>query len=204
MTEYVDLFARRNRGWPWPEDSLGLDPVYGSDGWCRTCGVPRHEQNGNLILQRRGLTASGAWAPNWQFDAICIDAAVQAELATVDNLEFRPIRWPRDERADAYQIIAPTVGDRWFDAELLRERVEARHGGAGKACPECGVWKWLPILWDRLPPMTAALGDLPVAASPEYFGDGLVAFRQMLVRRDVACVLVASSPRDFKLAPVRL
>lgn len=34
MTEYVELHLERNRGWPWPEDSWGLTPTFGEDGWC--------------------------------------------------------------------------------------------------------------------------------------------------------------------------
>lgn len=35
MNDYVEIVLRRNRGWPWPEDSWGLSPMYGEDGWCR-------------------------------------------------------------------------------------------------------------------------------------------------------------------------
>lgn len=32
MNEYVELYLKRNRGWPWPEDSWGLTPMFGEDG----------------------------------------------------------------------------------------------------------------------------------------------------------------------------
>ncbi|MEU0091068.1 hypothetical protein [Kribbella sp. NPDC006257] len=46
------------------------------------------------------------------------------------------------------------------------------------------------------------LGDTDIAASPEWFGDGWKAFREVLVRRELAELLVAESPRDFKIQEV--
>ena len=43
------------------------------------------------------------------------------------------------------------------------------------------------------------LDAVDVAASPEWFGDGLKAFRLLLFRRELADVLVAASPRDFEI-----
>jgi hypothetical protein len=54
------LSLKRNRGWPWPENSYGLTPLFGEDGWCRSCGVPRHPQTGSLILQRKSFKVRGA------------------------------------------------------------------------------------------------------------------------------------------------
>ena len=76
MDDFVELCAKRNRGWPWPEDSYGLTPMFGKGGWCRSCGTPLHAQSGSLVLQRRGLTVSGAWVPNWQFDVICMEQSL--------------------------------------------------------------------------------------------------------------------------------
>lgn len=36
-------------------------------------------------------------------------------------------------------------------------------------------------------------------ANPEWFGNGWKAFRQVLVRRELAELLAAASPRDFKV-----
>src|SRR5260370_5519256 len=52
--DFVHLSLRRNRGWPWPEDSWGLDSMYGETGWCHSCGTPLHEQSGSLTLQAGG------------------------------------------------------------------------------------------------------------------------------------------------------
>jgi hypothetical protein len=46
------------------------------------------------------------------------------------------------------------------------------------------------------------LGDVAVAASPEWFGDRGNAFRQVLVLRDLAEMIVAASPRDFGIENV--
>ena len=82
MSEYAELYFKRNRGWPWPEDSWGLTPMFGEYGWCRSCGVPTHPQTGPLVLQRKGMKVDGGWVPNWQFDAICLERSVAAEASS--------------------------------------------------------------------------------------------------------------------------
>jgi hypothetical protein len=46
------------------------------------------------------------------------------------------------------------------------------------------------------------LQELDVAASPEWFGDGWNAFRQILVRRELPELVVETSPRDFRIHEV--
>ena len=100
---------------------------------------------------------------------------------------------------EAYQIVVPTIGESWFDPEAVRERAIAAHGRDGARCPACGVWRWLPLVPGYLPPLNVRppLGDVAVAASPEWFGAGCQAFRQVLVRRDLAELIASASPRDF-------
>jgi hypothetical protein len=208
---FVELFTKRHRGWPWPEDSWGMDPMFGDDGWCRSCGTPRRSQSGSLVLQRKGMGhCQGAWVPNWQFDAICLEQDLADQVASRFDVELRPVAWPRSPPGQASQIVAPCVGDRWFDPDELRERTTAQHGTAGARCPECGVWRWMPLLFGdlprfgRLPPLRVepGLGDVDVAASPEWFGDGWNSFRQILLRRELAEMLVAASPKDFAIHEV--
>jgi hypothetical protein len=56
-----------------------------------------------------------------------------------------------------------------------------------------------------LPPLldVTDLADVDVAASPEWFGAGAKAFRQVLVRRELAQLIVDASPRDYRLQDVR-
>jgi hypothetical protein len=207
--EFVELSPKRNRGWPWPEDSFGLTPMYGADGWCRSCGVPQRSQCGSLVLQRKSFKVHGAWMPNWQFDVICLDAALADEIAGKFRVDLMDVKWHASFPGQARQIIAPTVGRDWFDADQLRGRVLAEHGRSGAACAACGMWRWLPLAFEPLPPLTKEslppLRDAPefeefdVIASPEWFGDGWVAFRQILVRRELASMIVAASPRDFRI-----
>jgi len=204
MTEYVELYWKRNRGWPWPEDSWGLTPMFGEDGWCRSCGVPKHSQSGSLVLQRNGLKVEGAWVPNWRFDVICVEQRVAVEVAARFDIQTREVGWHPTSADEATQIVVPTVGAAWFDPEELRESAIARHGVDGATCPECGVWRWMPLTFGFLPPLRIAhsLGDVAIAGSPEWFGDGKRAFRQILVRRELAELIAAASPRDFKVQDV--
>jgi hypothetical protein len=203
VSQYVALHLKRNRGWPWPEDSWGLSPMYGEDGWCTSCGVPSRRQSGDLVLQRKGLDGAGAWVPNWQFDAICLSQPLAETVRTGFDVELRRVDWRGHAGRPIFQIVVPSIGTEWFDAAELRSAAVLVHGVDGVRCGACGVWRWMPLASDTLPPrkidLDAATG-VGVAASPEWFGDGMLAFRELRVRRDLAELLVEVSPRDFSLA----
>lgn len=204
--EFVDLSWKRNRGWPWPEDSWGLGPMFGDDGWCHVCGTPLRAQCGPLTLSRRGLTPlTGGWVPNWHFDAICLEGSVAKEVTSRGfSVDLREVAWQGRSPGEASQIVAPTTGQAWFDPEELSERTEDRHGVAGATCPACGIWRWMPMTFGLLPPIAPeVLTAAPdVIASPEWFGDGCQSFRQILVRRELAELIATASPRDFKVEQV--
>lgn len=198
--DFVWLRLKRNRGWPWPNESWGLDPMFGDDGWCKACGIPLREQCGSLVLRRGGFAqVSGAWVPNWRFDVICVEASLAARIDERFSVPMRDVAWKGKAPGVARQIVAPTIGRIWFDADELRTRTIARHGVAGAECPECGIWRWMPLSFEALPPITALseLGDADVAASPEWFGDGQRAYRQVILRRALGALIASASPKDF-------
>jgi hypothetical protein len=204
VSDFVQLYWKRNRGWPWPEDSWGLTPMFGADGWCHSCGVPKHPQTGSIVLQRRGMKVEGGWVPNWQFDVICLERTLAEEVSSRFNLHLLKVDWHPSSPGEALQVVVPSIGDFWFDPDELREKAIERHRVAGATCPECGVWRWMPLAFGFLPPfrITPSLGDIDIAASPEWFGDGWKAFRQILVRRGLAELIAAASPQDFKVQPI--
>jgi hypothetical protein len=168
--------------------------MFGDDGWCRGCGIPFHDQTGTMVLGRSGLKVEGAWVPNWRFDTVCVEARVAADVAKRFRVMFRPVAWRGSPPGEASQLVIPTFGSCWFSPEELERRLVDRHGSSGASCSVCGRWRWL------LLPMT----DLPVptdaVASPEWFGDGCQSSRSILFRRELAELLVASSPKDFKIS----
>lgn len=207
---FVSLSAKRNRGWPWPEDSWGLDPIYGPDGWCRSCGTPNRTQIGSLVLQRRGMkTEVPAWSPNWRFDAYCFSPGIANELAARFALEFRPIRWRSPQSHEAMQLVLPEPQISFFDQAQLTSRLEKQHGKAGAACDTCGIWRWFPLGFEPVPPMyTEALPPVrhevrllndPIAVSREWFGDGCRSLREVLFAAEIAEIVVTASPRDFEI-----
>lgn len=199
MSEYVELVPRRNRGWPWPEDSWGLTPMYGEDGWCRSCGLPKHPQTGSIVLQSRGLTATGVWVPNWQFDVYCLAETIAAEAVSRFNIRLRPVATPQRSEAGARQIVIDPSALHWFDEADLRRIITEIHGRALEICPACGTTRWLPVGMDSLPRPDRSVfaGDPLVLASREWFGAGKQSFRQILWRRDLADFLMSRSPRDL-------
>jgi hypothetical protein len=206
---WVELSAKRHRGWPWPERSYGLQPMYGDDGWCTACCVPRHPQCGPLTMQKPGLKAMPrAWTPNWQFDVICLEASLADSLAARFRLRFRDVQWRGSPPAEARQLLVDPVGVRWFDSKQLSARLVARHGTAGAACGTCGAWRWMPLGFLAVPPLGTEVlpavaddgfDDYDAVASPEWFGDGCTSFRQILLRRELAEIIAAAAPREFQI-----
>ncbi|MBB5789407.1 hypothetical protein [Jiangella mangrovi] len=205
MGDLVTLYYRRNRGWPTPEDSYGLTPMYGADGWCRGCGVSLREQTGSIVLRSKGLTgAQGAWIPYWRTNVLCMQRSLGEDLAGRFGLRLRPVVWPRQAPGEAVQVLMPVVGERWFDPDELRRRTHLRHGRDGVACPTCGTWRWLPLRLVEQPPVHVGpeLAAAPIAASPEWFGDGWSSFHKLLMVRELAELIQRASPRDFTVEEV--
>lgn len=211
VRDFVELASERNRGWPWPEDSSGLAPMFGEGGWCQACGTPLREQSGPLMLQRRHLTCAGAWVPYWQYDLICLERSLAEQVAARFDVQLREVGWPKTPAGEAMQIIIPTVGEAWFDPTELEQRTIEAHGTPGARCDSCGLWRWMPLGFYPVPPMQSvvlpplqvtpdtALDNVHIAASPERFGDGFNTFRQILVRRELAELIATASPRDFTI-----
>lgn len=199
--EWAYLFLKRNRGWPSPEDSWGLTPMFGEDGWCRSCGTPLREQCGALQLRRAGLAKpEGAWTPNWRFDVLCVGEELASELGRF-SVNARPVSWVGRADPPAWQVVLPVVGSRWFDPARLTELAVARHGVAGETCPSCGTWRWMPVPTSELPSLgrDAGLGEVGAASSPEWFGAGHQSYRKIILRRELAEFLAGASPKDFKV-----
>lgn len=176
--------------------------MFGEDGWCRSCGTPLRRQCGPLTLKRQGLLSlAGAFVPNWRFDAICLEASLASHALDKFSLDLREVAWKGTPPGKAMQIIVPSVGSSWYDSEKLFAATSAKHGSSGSRCPGCGIWRWLPLSYDELPPVTGSteLQGADICASPEWFGVGWKSFRQILVRRELAQLIVCRSPKDFRI-----
>jgi hypothetical protein len=180
--------------------------MYGEDGWCRSCGVPKGPQVGSLVLRSKGFkTSAGAWVPNWRYDAVCLGSDLSDEVAErFPSVSLMPVEWRNGQLGRATQILPTLGGEPWFDAEELRKRLVAVHGSAGAECGSCGVWRWYPLVWGQharaLPPLRARIPDeVEVAASPEWFGDGCLAFRALVFRRPLAETIAQASPRNVEV-----
>lgn len=196
--DYVGLTSRFTSGWPWPEPSWGLDPMYGAEGWCHGCGVPQVPQIAGLVLQASKFPSSSFWMPNWQFDALCVRREMARQIIETFALRTLPVTQPRSAETGVVQLIPEVENHPWFDREALADRVRARHGGLGAECPACGVWRWLPIPTAELP-SAAVASDAAFVASPEWFGDGYASFRELRFSRPLAEALVDLNPRVWRI-----
>lgn len=145
--------------------------------------------------------------PNWQFDVYCLQRSLADQiLASGFQLPLLRVEWHGRVPGEAMQIVAPTVGVAWFSPIELGSRVTAKHGSPGARCDECGVYRWYPLRSEEMPPyrFSPMDDDVHVAASPEWFGDGMKAFRQVIFRRELAEMIIATNPRDFLIRELSL
>lgn len=210
MTEWVALAPRFTPGWPWPEDSYGLGPMYGDQGWCRECGTPLTEQTGALVIQGSKFPTAEVWMPNWLYDVVCVSARVAVDITARFNVDLSDVLKPRGGPTGVMQVLPAQTVSPWHRHEELARAVQARHREhdgerTGSSCGRCGRWKWLPVSEDEAPIAANALVSTSDAiASPEAFGDGLKSFRHLLFRRALGEALVAASPRNWNLIEVEI
>lgn len=174
--------------------------MFGADGWCKSCGMPLAEQYGPLTLQRKGLSKlPSAWVPNWRFDAICLGESLANEVTASFRVKYWPIAWHGFSPGSSVQLVIPSTDEPWFDSHELSQVLIAVHGTAGAKCSDCGKWRWMPLASEALPtPIRHPSWDeFDIVASPEWFGDGWKSFRQIMVRRELAELIVAAGPKDF-------
>ena len=204
ISDFVDLAPKRNRGWPWPEDSFGLTPMFGEDGWCHSCGVPRHEQTGSLILQKKQFKTTGrAWMPSWQFDVVCAEREFAERLSAPHRVQWRDVERPGEPPVAESSELAGAAGGRAVDSTLLDTRARASpnaHGRAGAAVPRVrragdgsplgfttGPRPITEFALDRRGSVDAggssALQTSRARRGPEWFGAGLPADRPLQFRR---------------------
>lgn len=208
--DWVALSPRFTPGWPWPEESYGLGPMYGEDGWCRSCGTPLRDQSGPLVIQGIRFPTADVWMPNWLFDTVCISADIAEEVARDFRVDLGEVHKPRQGDTGVRQLLVSPTASPWYTEKHLSRAVRERHGPhygrtAGSTCRSCDRWKWLPISEDGTPVQASALmADVDVVASPEIFGDGLTSFRHLLFRRPLAEVLHSKAERNWDLREVSL
>jgi len=207
-SDWVALDFRVTTGWPWPEQSWGLEAMYGEDGWCHSCGTPKHEQTGHLTLQGSGFPSAPVFIPNWQFNAICLDAATAAHVASRFNVNMLEVHKPRTSDTGVHQLLPSVTSEPWYDSDALRRVVTAQHrqhhgDTAGTTCSGCSRWRWLPVSEGSVAPAPDALvGPSDLIASPETFGDGWNTFRHLLLSRALGEALFAANRRTFSIREV--
>lgn len=200
MARYVKLAFDRNRTWPWPKTDFDkvCTAAYGEDGWCRGCCRPLSGDPRRLVLMSGGRNIRGVWVPYFWFDSWCVDLETFRSFDFAHDFETTAVEWRGNgDGGDAVQLVIPVHDEPLFDPQELEMNTMSAHGRAGKQCPVCGVWRWLPLggFGSVLPDPVVRLDGPsapPAIASPEIFGDGGKTFREVFFREDVAAALQAA------------
>ena len=188
-----------------------MDPRFGADGWCRTCGAPKVEQTGHLILQGYKFPKADVFMPNWSFDVIGVSAHVAAEVGKRFKVKMRSVHKPKTGATEVMQLLPGESSENWYLDSDLKAAVERRPGvdrepWLHQVCDACGTARWLPVSEGQAPISLRAVEGVAsdFVASPERFGSGKRSFRHLLFRRSLGVFLQASSPRNWELKEVTL
>jgi hypothetical protein len=198
MVKYLQLGFDRNRAWPWPKTDFDrvCDAAYGEGGWCSECCRPLTDRPRNMVLMSGGKPVKGVWVPYFWYDSWCVDRATFDSFPFASEFATGAVTWRGGDGGDAVHLVIPVYSQPLFDPAELERRTVERHGRAGRECPVCGAWRWMPLGFrSTLPdPVVSIEGadSPPAIASPEIFGDGGKTFREVFFREDVAAALQAA------------
>ena len=157
-------------------------------------------QTGSMVLRRAKFPTSAFWIPNWRFNALCVRLSEAREIVERFSLRTLPVTTPKSEDTGAAQLLPEVSHEPWFDPDALANIGTRHHGSSGARCGTCGVWRWLPIPTpDQPQPAIRASDGAHFLASPEWFGDGLVAMHSLRFSRPLAEALVALNPRAWSI-----
>ena len=199
--DFVALTSRFTSGWPWPESSYGLDPMYGPKGWCHECGIPQVPRLGGMVLQASKFPTSAFWVPNWRYDALCVRLDDAVDVISDFDLTTIEVSTPRGAGTGVVQLVPEVAQAPWFNHFALSSRVRARHRSLGSDCPSCRNWRWLPLKSEEYPPASIA-STAAFVASAEWFGAGVRSMHELRFLRPLAKALVALNPRVWSIVEV--
>jgi hypothetical protein len=193
--EWVELGCTFYQGYPQPEKSwLRESPNY--QNYCLECGT--HQQIGSFFLKKEpNLRANDFMSLFWT-------SAIFGKLAVFDSLVTHQIRGYQKVDALLQKTNLPsTVVAQLMPTIVAKPGLVVPDILTGVTCPTCGITKYLPLkkgvmrLRQKLLPEGA-----DIFATHEWFGDGGMAFHEILISQRVAKLAISQKWKGIRLKVV--
>jgi hypothetical protein len=177
------MISLRKRGYPQPEDTY-LTSTYRSIGRCSDCGVGRSQVAPFKVRSKYFRESDVCCTLEWIHDVAIVPSSIFHEHAAPFQIASRPLLDFRTAAplTDWCQMVPQAVVD--FAAsppatELLASR-----------CLTCGANKWRMSPGSAIAEPASPPGWAAFVQSSDWFGEGAFAFQPLLIRRDLARILI--------------
>lgn len=187
------------QGYPQPEATWSAEPVtFG--GECSECGIYKKEQLENFRIRKEPRLGNNSFVSLYWTYALFATPAVFAELATRKLQGFREWKVLIHKTDQISENISQIYIPEQTSADFVPEETFRR-----SKCPKCGAVKYFPHLRGVMRfkgKISESTTDFLL--SREWFGDGHAAYREILVSKEVARLIVESKLRGVKLKPIQI
>lgn len=196
-SEWVELGCFFYQGYPQPEKKwLREFPNY--QNYCSKCGT--HQQVGSFFLKKEPYLRAN------DFMSLFWTSAIFGKHAVFDSLATHQIRGY--EKVDALlqkTKFSSTVVAQLMPTTVAKPGLVVTDELTGVTCATCGIIKYLPLKREKLRLQQTFLPeDVDILATHEWFGDGSMAYREMLVSNRFARLATKNGWKGIRFKVVEL
>lgn len=195
--QWLTIERTHYQGYPQPEKIwLREHPNY--QDYCPQCGT--HKQVGSFVLKKEPFLRQN------DFMSLFWTGAVFAKHEIFDSFMAHQILGFQKVDALLQKTKLPsTIVAQMMHAVTAHPGLIITEDLTGMACGNCGVTKYLPFKKGRLKLRRELLPEnIDIFATQEWFGDGAMAFREILVSQRVAELAVKQKWKGLQLKVVDL
>jgi hypothetical protein len=194
---WVELECSFYQGYPQPEKTwLRESPNY--QNYCPKCGT--HQQVGSFFLKKE------PYLRTTDFMSLFWTSAIFGKYAVFDSLATHQIRGYQKVDALLQKTKLPsTMVAQLMPTTIAKPGFVVTDRLTGVICATCGITKYLPLKKVKLRLQQMFLPeDVDILATYEWFGDGGMAFRKILVSKQVAKLAIGQKWKGIRLKVVEL
>jgi hypothetical protein len=186
--KYLQMVPTWHHGYPEPSADFGyLHKTYETTNYCRVCGIGLNQVAPFRLKREPTWGKNSILQLNWVFDEYFVKP--QVSRALLNELEIGPVIGDKSGRdlADVVQFI---VGGR---AKLNLQ------DSSYEICGACDRKKYVPHTRGFFP--LPEENEFHIFKSHEYFGSGALAYRAILVSRDLYHAITSNKLKGVEFKP---
>lgn len=165
----VGLVATGHHGYPEPSENNGyLTATFDLSNYCKTCGIGL-KQVAPFRLKNRPRLGKSVLQLNWLFDEFFVTPEVWESVFEKHGVRCRPV--VLDKTGAVIETVVQLEVQQFPEVNL--------DGRDFEVCLDCGRKKYKPSFRGFFPQPSA--NDAPIFKSSQYFGNGRLAFKSVMV-----------------------